>query len=168
MTLRLGMLLRVVIGGFGVAALLLYFYQIVSTWAFHEYSISWGAEMSIYLLVWAMFLACSELIRVDSHIRADFLITHVSVRTQRWLELVNCLVGLLFGAGLVWYGWQATYDAWDLDERSTTALMFPMWLYYAAAPTGGVFIVLRYLERFVRYAAAFDERTMALHSAAEV
>lgn len=168
MSFRLDVFLRVIIGAFGVAALLLYFYQIVSTWAFHDYSISWGAEMSIYLLVWAMFLACSELVRVDSHIRADFLISHLSVRTQRWLELVNCLVGIIFGLGLIWYGWQATFDAWDLDERSTTALMFPMWLYYASAPAGGVLIVLRYVERFGRYAIAFDEQTMALHSAAEV
>ncbi len=164
MGLRLSILLQWVMGAFGVSALLLYAYQILSSWAFHAYSISWGAELSVYLLVWAMFLACSELVRVDAHIRADFLIAHVPARIQRWLEVVNCTVGVLFGLGLVWFGWQATFDAWELGERSSTALMFPMWLYYAAAPVGGALVTLRCLQRLLRYLTAFDARTMSLHA----
>jgi len=159
---------RLFVGIIGAIALLMYTYQIISLWLFRTYGITWFAEVAVYMLVWAMFVGVSELVRVDSHIRADFLISHLSVRTQRWFELVNCLVGIVFAAGLIWYGWQMTFDAFDLDERSPTGLAFPLWIYYSAAPVGGAFLLLRYVQRFWAYLAHFDEKTMALHSAAEI
>lgn len=159
---------RVFVGVVGAIALFMYTYQILSLWLFHAYSIGWFAEIAVYMLVWAMFVGISELVRIDSHVRADFLISHLPVRTQRWMELINCLVGIVFAACLVWYGWQLTFDAWDLDERSPTGLAFPLWIYYSAAPVGGALLLLRFVQRFWAYLAKFDEKTMALHSAAEI
>lgn len=159
---------RVFVGVVGVVALALYTYQILSQWLFHRFSVTWFAEVAVYMLVWAMFVGVSELVRIDSHIRADFMISHLSVKTQRWLELINCFVGIIFSVCLVYYGWAVTADAWDLNERSPTGLAFPLWIYYSAAPVGGVLLLLRYVQRFWAYLTAFDEKTMALQTAAEM
>ncbi|WP_238123208.1 MULTISPECIES: TRAP transporter small permease [unclassified Xanthobacter] len=159
---------RLFIGIIGAVALAMYSYQIISLWLFRDYAITWFAEVAVYMLVWAMFVGVSELVRVDSHIRADFVISHLSVRTQRWFELINCLVGIIFSVCLIWYGWKITFDAFDLDERSPTGLAFPLWIYYSAAPVGGALLLLRYVQRFWAYLMRFDEKTMALHTAVEI
>jgi len=49
-----------------------------------------------------------------------------------------------------------------LDERSSSDLQFPMWLYSAAIPTGATLMTGRYLIRLYRYLFAFDPRTMTV------
>ena len=53
------------------------------------------------------------------------------------MEIFNCVVALVFCGGLVWFGWQIVNTALLLDERSSTGLEFPMWIYYASLPIGG-------------------------------
>lgn len=160
----LSKLVRQVTGLIGLASLLLYFYQIVSTWLFHAYSIPWFAEVAVYALTWAMFVAAGEIVAGDGHIRADFLISHMSSEAQRRCELVNCTFGIGFSALMLWYGWVLTQDAWVWDDRSPTGLAFPLWLYYSAAPIGGALMLYRYVERFRAYVWAFDPETMKLSS----
>ena len=56
---------------------------------------------------------------------------------QRWVEMFNCLVAIAFTAGMVWYGWDVVDTALLLDQRSSSDLQFPMWIYYLALPAGG-------------------------------
>ncbi|MBV8915220.1 MAG: TRAP transporter small permease, partial [Acetobacteraceae bacterium] len=67
-----------------------------------------------------------------------------------------------FCAGLVWYGWEIVDTALLIDERSSTDLQFPMWIYYLALPVGAVLMLMRYLIRLVRYLLFFDPATMAV------
>ncbi|HEY0212427.1 MAG TPA: TRAP transporter small permease [Paenirhodobacter sp.] len=156
--------LRQIVGLIGLVTMLLYFYQIVSTWLFHAYSIYWFAEVAVYALTWAMFVASADLVKIDGHIRADFCVSRFSNPTQRWCEVFNCTVGLCFGLLMLWYGWQLAYDAWDWDERSPTGLAFPLWIYYTAAPISGALLTYRYIERLWLYLTAYDPQSMALTS----
>jgi C4-dicarboxylate transporter DctQ subunit len=47
-----------------------------------------------------------------------------------------------------------------LDERSSTGLEFPMWIYYAALPTGGGLMAVRYIMRLIRFLFFYDPVTM--------
>jgi C4-dicarboxylate transporter DctQ subunit len=63
---------------------------------------------------------------------------------------------------MVWYGWDVVGTALLLDQRSSTDLQFPIWIYYTALPTGGALMLVRYVIRLVRYAFFFDPRTMSV------
>jgi C4-dicarboxylate transporter DctQ subunit len=63
---------------------------------------------------------------------------------------------------MVWYGWRVVSTALLLDQRSSSDLQFPMWIYYAALPTGGALMLVRYVIRLVRYAFLFDPATMTV------
>jgi C4-dicarboxylate transporter DctQ subunit len=111
-------------------------------------------------------LVSSQLVRTDGHVRPDLVLRLLRPGTQRWVEVFNCLVALAFSAGLVWYGWQIVNTALLLDERSSSDLQFPMWIYYLALPVGGALMVVRYTIRLYRYVFRYDAATMAVGHAA--
>ena len=71
-------------------------------------------------------------------------------------------MALAFSAGLTWYGSEIVETALLLDERSSTGLQFPMWIYDLALPAGGALMVSRYLIRIYRFSFRYDPETMAL------
>jgi C4-dicarboxylate transporter, DctQ subunit len=151
---------RLLIGLFGLSAMLIGLVQVVGRYLAPRYAISWAEEVIVYLIIWGIMLAASQLVRTDGHVRPDLVLRAVSPRVQRWMEVANCLVALAFCIGLVWYGWSIVETSWLLDERSSSDLQFPMWLYSAALPTGALLMSARYLIRLYRYLFAFDPETM--------
>ncbi len=49
-----------------------------------------------------------------------------------------------------------------LDQRSSSDLQFPIWIYYLALPVGGGLMLIRYLARLFRYLFLFDPRIMTV------
>jgi C4-dicarboxylate transporter, DctQ subunit len=153
---------RFLIGLLGAMAMLIGLVQVIGRYVAPRYAISWAEEVIVYLIVWGIMLAASQLVRTDGHVRPDLVLRAVSPRVQRWLEVINCLAAIVFCAGLTWYGWSIVATSWQLDERSSSDLQFPMWLYSAAVPTGAVLMSGRYLIRLYRYLFAFDPQAMTV------
>lgn len=153
---------QTLVGLLGLAALLVGMWQIFGRYFDSALSSGWGDEVIVYLVIWAIMIVSSQLVRHDGHVRPDVVLRLLGPHTQRWLEVFNCVVALVFAGGLVWYGWQIVETSWLLDERSFTGLSFPMYLYYAALPTGSALMVLRYAIRLARYLFAFDPATMSV------
>jgi C4-dicarboxylate transporter DctQ subunit len=153
---------RILVGLLGLAALLAGSVQVLGRYLVPAHAISWAEEVIVYLLVWAVMIVASELARSDGHVRPDVVLRLLPPQGQRWLEIANSLIAVIFCTGLAYYGWQIVSTAWLLDERSATDLQFPMWLYYLALPVGGGLMALRYLGRLRRYLFAFDARRMTI------
>jgi C4-dicarboxylate transporter DctQ subunit len=151
---------RTLIGLLGAAAMLVGLVQVVGRYVAPRYAISWAEEVIVYLVVWGIMLAASQLVRTDGHVRPDLVLRATSPQVQRWMEVTNCIAAIAFCAGLAWYGWSIVGTSWQLDERSSSDLRFPMWLYSAAIPTGAVLMTGRYFNRLYRYLFAFDPHTM--------
>jgi C4-dicarboxylate transporter DctQ subunit len=101
-------------------------------------------------------------VRTDGQVRPDLVLRMLPAGVQRWVEVFNCLVAIAFTFGMVWYGWDVVGTAVLLDQRSSSDLQFPIWIYYAALPVGGALMFLRYIIRLIRYALFFDPRTMSV------
>jgi C4-dicarboxylate transporter DctQ subunit len=153
---------RILIGLLGAAAMLVGLVQVVGRYIAPRYAISWAEEVIVYLIVWGIMLAASQLVRTDGHVRPDLVLRATSPRVQRWMEVTNCIAAIAFCAGLTWYGWSIVATSWQLDERSSSDLQFPMWLYSAAVPTGALLMTGRYLNRLYRYLFAFDPDHMTV------
>src|SRR5579884_3803501 len=85
-------------------ALLLGTYQIVLRYLTPQLAIPGTEELTVYLVVWAMFLSCSQLVARDGHVRPDLVLRVLSPARRRIIEMLNCLVAIAFSAGLAWYG----------------------------------------------------------------
>lgn len=153
---------RILVGVLGAAALVIAVVQVFGRYIMPAHSITWAEEVIVYVAVWAVMLAASQLVRTDGHVRPDLVLRLLRPGAQRWVEMFNCLVAIAFTFGMVWYGWHVLDTAQMLDQRSSTDLQFPLWIYYAALPTGGLLMLVRYVIRLVRYAFLFDPATMSV------
>lgn len=151
---------RLLVGLLGACALIVGMVQVVGRYVDPSHAISWAEEVIVYLVIWSIMIVSSQLVRSDGHVRPDLVLRVLPPRWQRIMEIFNCLVALAFCGGMVWYGWQIVDTAMLLDERSSTGLEFPMWIYYAALPTGGALMFVRYVIRLIKYLFYFDPATM--------
>lgn len=158
---------RLLVGLLGAVAMLVGLVQVVGRYFFPTYAISWAEEVIVYLVVWGVMIISSQLVRTDGHVRPDLVLRLVGPRGQRWMEAFNCVVALVFCAGMVWYGANIVESSWMLDEHSASDFAFPMWIYYTALPLGGLLMFARYCIRLYRYLFRFDPATMTVGHTAE-
>jgi C4-dicarboxylate transporter DctQ subunit len=153
---------RAIVGLLGLAALAIGLAQVAGRYIAPAHAISYAEEVIVYLVVWAIMIVASQLVATDGHVRPDLVLRALGPRARRWLEVFNCTVALVFCGGLLWYGWQIVATALLLDERSSTDLQFPMWLYYLALPVGGGLMGLRYLARLLLLLLAADPAMLTI------
>lgn len=149
-----------IMGIFGSAALALICYEVVARYFAPSYLFDWGAEVTIYLTVWAMLIAGSPLVLTGRHIRADLVVRTLPENVQRVLELINLSFGLIYCGLVAWFGWKVVGFAQMLDERSESSLQFQMWIFYIILPVAFGLMTLRYLIRLYRFVFRFDPDTM--------
>jgi C4-dicarboxylate transporter DctQ subunit len=140
---------QAIVGLLGLVALAFALWQVLSRYFLPQGSISYAEEVIVYLMIWAIMIVSSQLVRTDSHVRPDLVLNIVPGWLLRWLEIFNCAAAIVFCGALVWYGWQIVETARLIDERSASDLRFPMWIYYAALPTGSALMLVRYVVRLI-------------------
>lgn len=136
-------------GMLGLAALGLALWQVVSRYLAPQRAISCAEEVIVYLVIWAIMIVSSQLVRTDSHVRPDLVLNIASPAVQRCLEVFNSVAAIVFCSALIWYGWQVVEIALLIDERSSSDLRFPMSIYFAAMPAGCALMLVRYIIRLV-------------------
>ena len=151
---------RALVGLLGAAAMAVAAIQVFGRYIDPAAAITWAEEVIVYIAVWAIMIVASQLVRTDGHVRPDLVLRLLRPGAQRWIEMFNCLVAIAFTFGMLWYGWKVVGTALLLDQRSSSDLQFPLWIYYLALPAGGALTLGRYILRLVRYAFFFDPRTM--------
>lgn len=105
----------------------------------------WIEELTIYLVVWALFLAAAGAVAHRGHVATDFLIRLLPDGIRRSLDILADVTGLVFCAALAWMGWLVVDFALLLDERGPSMLQIPRAWYYAALPVSMALMSLRYL-----------------------
>ena len=61
-------------GLLGLAALVLALWQVVSRYFSPQHAISFAEEVIVYLMIWAIMIVSSQLVRTDSHVRPDLVL----------------------------------------------------------------------------------------------
>src|SRR3954452_23841038 len=113
---------RTLVGVLGLAALAFALWQVLSRYFFPQQSISYAEEVVVYLVIWAIMIVSSQLVRTDSHVRPDLVLNVVSAGAARWMEVFNCIAAIAFCGALIWYGWQVVETALMIEEHSASDL----------------------------------------------
>ncbi len=104
--------------------------------------ISWAEEISIYLIIWIVFVGGSVLIRTGGHIAVDLLPLALTPRLQRYLQFLVLGLALVFFATFFYYGGIHTLRVRSAGQL-TPIMLAPMWLTYLAMPVGSLLMFLR-------------------------
>ncbi|MGR6430757.1 TRAP transporter small permease [Rhizobium sp. PAMB 3182] len=146
-------------GIIGLLALLLVCYEVVGRYFAPQILTDWGSEVTVYAVIWAVFLSFGELALRNEHVSADFLVARLEGGAKRAYLIGTWCIGLAFSAALAWAGWKMVGFALMLGEVGDTSLHFPKAYYYLALPVGMLFQCLVYGASLVtrRHAAAETE-----------
>lgn len=105
-------------------------------------SLTWSDEVAVLAFSWSIFLFSSVMVQEQGHVRITLLLSALPRPVEISLEKISCILVLLFGALMLWAGWQ--FVGFTADQVSP-ALRYPLWLQTAVVPVSGLLIVLHSL-----------------------
>jgi len=141
------------VGGMAIAALALCSFNVAVRFFHPAWTMEMVDEVQVYVIVWAVFLALGAVTVADRHVKSDLFVSFFPPPLKRAVELFVDLLGLAFALLLIWYGGVAAYQSWSYGDVSTTSLRFPLWMYVAALPAGGLTLAIGYVTRLKRLRA---------------
>lgn len=118
------------------AALGLACLAMVSRYVLPGLVLDWTFELTIFATIWATFIAGARLAGRGEHVRVDTLLGILPAKPRRLLVVLAGVAGLAMALFLVWSGWIVVEEAQRWDERTTSTLRLPLWLYYMSLPVG--------------------------------
>jgi len=136
------------IAAFGIAAgVALAFVNVVARYVFDS-SLTWAAELTIFLFLWSTFFGAAYCFKEDAHISISILIDKVSASTAKKLMLLSHTITFIFLAAVSYYGYYYLELVIELEEMSID-LEIPMWIPYLVIPIAFAFAAYRVAEKIV-------------------
>ena len=127
---------------FGIMLIML-FTQVVLRFLFHLSS-PVLEEYSLYMFVWFVFLASSNAILRNEHIRIEVITTRLPEKAQAGLYLVMMVINIGYSAVVMYAGWFKVMDQYLLGTVSATT--FPLFIMSLALPVGMFASIVRSLQ----------------------
>ena len=146
---------KFIVGLLAFSATLLAFYGVITRYVFKRPP-DWAEEICIYLIIWAVFISASTLAAEKGHVAATLIVERFSLKNRRYLAIFNGIVALAFCVSVAFLGFKIVAAAYINDERSITALRFPVWIPYLSVAVGCTLIALRYIIRVSRLLFSFQ------------
>lgn len=139
-----------VVGGLAFLALFLCSYNVLARHFATDMILDFVEEFQVYMMIWAVFLSLGTLTLMDRHVKSDFFVNMFPPKLKTAVGWFSDMLGLIFSVGLVYYGYEVAYQAYDFGDVSTTMLRTPLWIYFAALPAGGLVMAIAYGVRLSR------------------
>ena len=86
---------RSITGLLGATAMVIALIQVIGRYLAPEHAMGSAEELIVYLVIWAIMITASQLVRTDGHVRPDLVLRALPPGIQRWVEIFNCLVALV-------------------------------------------------------------------------
>lgn len=121
--------------------------------------LDWTFEVTIFLVIWATFLAGARIAGAGEHVRVDSLVRLLPAPARLGLSIAASLAGLAMALFLVWSGWIVVEESLRWNERTTSSLQLPLWIFYLSLPAGALLLAFHLVVRTVHLArgAVSDE-----------
>ncbi len=108
---------------------------------FTDTSIIWAEPVTIYLIIWIVFLGTGLVFSGDEHLTLGLLYDFVPECWKTVLDRLNQCLTVVVSLFLIYFGFQLTVDLYLLGQRSQDGLI-PLYLVMASIPIGAVVTIL--------------------------
>lgn len=111
----------------------------------------WANDIATMAYGAHFFLAGAYTLKLQKHIRTDFLSRNWSLKTQVRMDLAQYLIVFLPGmVMLAWISTEFAWESWELREQLMTTWRPPAYLYKAVIPVSAVLILLQGISEVLK------------------
>lgn len=139
----------VFLAGFLLVSLMLVICGNVLIRFFFDTSWAWSIEVSEYMMLYVTFLVAPWVLRNNDHIAFDLFHSNASPRTQRRLNIVSYILGLLVCVVLTVFGFEVTWDHYVRDVILYNTLLMPKFILLLIIPVSGALMFLEFLKKLL-------------------
>jgi TRAP-type C4-dicarboxylate transport system permease small subunit len=147
----LAMVNRVIVALSSVAlviASLVLTYSVLSRYFLHL-STDWQDELSVFLIVGAVFMSAAAIQARRGHIGIEAIVGLLSPRVNHWRQLGVDVASFLFCAFFAWKSWLLLDEAWTENFHSESTWGPPLWIPYSLMTVGMTLLSLQLLLQIV-------------------
>jgi TRAP-type C4-dicarboxylate transport system permease small subunit len=84
-------------------------------------------EASGEAMIYIVYLGLAYIQLSDSHIRIDFIFTHISIRSKYVIDIISCLLGGIFFGFIVWFSFKSAMHSLKIREVVWGSVAFPVY-----------------------------------------
>lgn len=110
----------------------------------------WMTEVTEDALYLATFLAAPWVLSLGAHVRVDLVMNVVPASIGRVLEIAADLCGMATSLVFVWFGYDATADAFRLGSTVAKQLVIPEWWLLCLVPLSFLLMTIEFGLRLRR------------------
>ena len=111
-------------------------------------SLSWSEELTRYLLVWITLIGASQGVKRASHVGVEAFVLLLPPKAKKAANFLVLALCLLFWA-LIEYHSLFILRLQIANNQLSPAMRIPIWMAYAALPTGAALMIVRYFQVIV-------------------
>ena len=116
---------------------------------FLKISTDWQDEMSVFLIVGAVFMSAAAIQAGRGHVAIEAIIALLPARVNRARQMLVDAASFLFCAYFAWKSWLLLVEAWTEGFRSGSTWAPPLWIPYSLMTVGMMLLSLQILLQLV-------------------
>src|SRR5258708_10940976 len=130
-----------------IAALVLTY--IVASRYFLHLSTDWQDELSVFLIVGAVFMSSASIQARRGHVGIEAIVGLLSPQVNHWRQLAVDVASFPFCAFFSWKSWLLLDEAWTENFHSESTWGPPLWIPYSLMTVGMTLLSLQLLLQVV-------------------
>jgi TRAP-type C4-dicarboxylate transport system permease small subunit len=119
-------------------------YSVASRYFFH-FSTDWQDELSVFLIVGAVFMSSAAIQARRGHVGIEAVVSLLSPRVNRVRQWLVDLASLAFCSYFAWKSWTLLEEAWTENYHSGSTWGPPLWIPYLLMTTGMALLSIQLL-----------------------
>ena len=107
-------------------------------------------EASGEVMIYIVYLSLAYIQLTDSHIRIDFIFSHIGPKTKGVLDLLSYLLGIIFFGFIVWFSLGAALNSLKIREVVWGSVAFPVYTQRFVISIGSFMMAIQLILDFIQ------------------
>jgi TRAP-type C4-dicarboxylate transport system permease small subunit len=116
---------------------------------FLKISTDWQDEMSVFLIVGAVFMSAAAVQALRGHVAIETIVGLLPARVNRARQVLVDVASLSFCAFFAWKSWTLLHEAWVEDYHSSSTWAPPLWIPYSLMAIGMTLLSIQILLQVI-------------------
>jgi TRAP-type C4-dicarboxylate transport system permease small subunit len=123
-------------------------YSVASRYFFH-FSTDWQDELSVFLIVGAVFMSSAAVQAQRGHVGIEAIVGLLSPRVNHFRQIAVDIASLLFCGFFAWKSWILLEEAWIENHHSGSTWGPPLWIPYSLMMIGMTLLSVQLLLQVI-------------------